>query len=270
MGRPDHIEIFEDSMRLCRTDAQLKKSLAESLEKQYFLPESSPLRLKAEPKAKPAAVTVSQKRTFEAAEAYKDKKVCCLNFASSKNPGGGVERGATAQEECLCRISTLFPCLSDSRIFEAFYQPHRTMFRDTLYNSDLIFTPGVTVFKSDTGAPIERPREEWFSADVITCAAPNLGAYTRLDDESLEKLHKERGERIFLTAINEGAEVLILGAFGCGAFRNPPKAVASAYKALTEKYAPYFDIIEYAVYCSPRNTSNYDAFREVFRAAAKR
>ena len=261
MGRQEYIDIFEDTMHLCKTDEQLKRSLEESLEKQYFLPESAPLILKAEPKEKPAEVTVSQKRTFEAAEAYKGKRVCVLNFASSKNPGGGVERGASAQEECLCRVSTLFPCLTDEGIMNSFYIPHRTMFRDTLYNSDLIFTPGVTVFKSDTNMPALRPRDEWFTADVITCAAPNLGAYTRLDDKSLEKLHTERGERIFLTAINEGAEVLILGAFGCGAFRNPPAAVAGAYRTLTGKYAAYFDKIEYAVYCPPKNTSNYSAFR---------
>lgn len=263
MGRPEYIEIFNDTMQLCRTDPALAESLGTSLEKQYFLSETADLSLEGTPKERPAKIIVSRRRTFEAAEAYKGKKVCVLNFASSKNPGGGVVNGASAQEECLCRISTLYPCLADERVFEAFYLPHRTMFRDTLYNSDLIFTPGVTVFKSDTNMPALRPRSEWFTTDVITCAAPNLGAYTRLDNARLEKLHTDRGERIFLTAIKEGAEVLVLGAFGCGAFRNPPAVVARAYKTLTGKYAAYFDTIEFAVYCSPKNSANYDAFAKI-------
>ena len=263
MGRQEYVDIFNDTMDMCRTDAELKSSLAKSLKGQYVLPESAGLSLNGTAKGKPAKVVVSARRTFEAAEQYKDRRVCVLNFASSKNPGGGVERGASAQEECLCRVSTLFLCLTEEEVFERFYEPHRSMFSDTLYNSDIIFTPGVTVFKSDTSMPAARPREEWFCTDVLTCAAPNLSAYTRLDDVRLEKLHIERGERIFLTAINEGAEVLILGAFGCGAFRNPPAVVARAYRALTERYAAYFDTIEYAVYCSPKNTANYDAFRDI-------
>ncbi len=265
MGRPEYVEIFNDTMRLCGEDDELAKSVRKSQTEQYVLSESVVISLQGKPKDTPARVVVSPKRTFEAAEQYKDKKVCVLNFASARNPGGGVVRGASAQEECLCRISTLYPCLADSRIFSSFYEPHRRMFNDTLYNADLIFTPAVTVFKSDTGSPKLRPREEWFKADVITCAAPNLGSYTRVDDERLEEMHVFRGERVILTAINEGAEVLILGAFGCGAFRNPPEIVAKAYKRLTDMYAKYFDTIEFAVYCSSRNTHNFDVFNRLLR-----
>ncbi len=264
MGRPEYVDIFNDTMRLCETDSDLAQSLAGSLAEQYMLPADAPLDLEpAPPKEKPARVIVSRKRTFEAAEAYKDKRVCVLNFASSKNPGGGVVKGASAQEECLCRVSTLYPCLADDRIFGSFYEPHRTMFSDTLYNSDLIYTPGVTVFKTDTALPELRPKNEWFTTDVITCAAPNLGAYTKLADGPLERLHTERGERIFLTAIKHSEEVLILGAFGCGAFRNPPHVVARAYKTLIQKYGSFFDAIEFAVYCTPKATSNYDAFARI-------
>ena len=56
----------------------------------------------------PAKVIVSKKRSLEAASAYKDLNVCVHNFASASNPGGGVTRGANAQEECLCRCSSLF------------------------------------------------------------------------------------------------------------------------------------------------------------------
>lgn len=50
-------------------------------------------------------------------------------------------------------------------------------------------------------------------------------------------------------AATNGAEILILGAFGCGAFCNQPAVVARAFKTIQEKYASYFETIEYAVLC---------------------
>ena len=265
MGRQENKEIFQDTMEKCKREPALKKALADSIAKQYVLLEKEPLKVNREPNADAARIVISAKRTFEAAEQYRGKRVCALNFASSKNPGSGVVNGATAQEECICRISTLYPCLVEDRVFDKFYQPHRTIFRDTLYNSDLIFTPGVVSFKTDDNAPKLRPEEEWFSVDVITCAAPNLGAFSgRLTDSELEELISKRMERVFITAVNEGAEVLILGAFGCGAFRNPPEVVARAMKKLTDKYSRYFETVEFAVYCTPKNPTNLVAFQRAF------
>lgn len=263
MDRDTNIKVFMDTVRLYQNDKELKAAVWQSILDQYVLPEREPLTLKAFPEKGRGEVVVSARRTFEAAMAYRGKKVCALNFASSKNPGGGVESGAGAQEECLCRISTLYPCLCDKRVFDSFYLPHRTMLPNTLYNSDLIFTPGVVCFKTDTDEPVLMPRENWFSLDVITCAAPNLISYTGITAGQLEALLTERLERVFITAVDNGTEVLILGAFGCGAFRDPPEIVAAVMKKLTEKYRSCFDIIEFAVYCPPKNTRNYDVFRSV-------
>ena len=76
-------------------------------------------------------------------------------------------------------------------------------------------------------------------------------------------------ERVFRVAAANGAEVLILGAFGCGAFCNPPAVVARAFKTIQEKYASYFETIEYAVFCGGYETQNYDAFCEAFGAEKK-
>ena len=53
---------------------------------------------------------VSGKRSFEAAKAYAGMKVAVLNFANNHSIGG-APFSAGAQEESLCRCSTLLPCL---------------------------------------------------------------------------------------------------------------------------------------------------------------
>ena len=70
---------------------------------------------------------VSGKLSLEAAVSYakQGKKVCVLNFASATNPGGGVVSGSSAQEECICRCTTLYPCLDTDQMWNVFYKPHR-------------------------------------------------------------------------------------------------------------------------------------------------
>ena len=58
-------------------------------------------------------------------------------------------------------------------------------------------------------------------------------------------------------------DALVLGAFGCGAFQNDPAVVAEAYKAVIGDYKSYFHYIEFAIYCGPRETENYEVFSEV-------
>lgn len=58
------------------------------------------------------------------------------------------------------------------------------------------------------------------------------------------------------------ADVLVLGALGCGAFCNPPELVAEVFAEFTDKYRDYFDVIEYAVFHTERETANYVAFKE--------
>ena len=55
-------------------------------------------------------------------------------------------------------------------------------------------------------------------------------------------------------------DILVLGAFGCGAFANDPKIVAKAYHEALIGYRSRFDVIEFAIYCSPGHEENYDAF----------
>ncbi len=72
-----------------------------------------------------ANIIVSKKRSYEAASVYKGQKVCVHNFASATTPGEGVVKGSSAQEECLCRTSTLYFCINTQDMWDGFYNPHR-------------------------------------------------------------------------------------------------------------------------------------------------
>ncbi len=276
MGRDDNIEIFTDTEKLCKTNSRLSESIKKSVAGQKAILEADVLPTKnLKLNKKPADIVVSKKRTFEAASGYKGQKIAVHNFASATSPGGGVKKGASAQEECLCRCSGLFFCLNTPAMWAGFYTPHRNA-QDAIHNDDIIYTPAITVFKTDTSFPKLMNESDWYDVNVITCAAPNLrpnpsNQYNqrdgqqavRVNDNDLFILHEKRLRRILDVAIAEGNEVVILGAFGCGAFANNPKTVALAAKKVIADYAYAFKQIEFAVYCSPRDESNYEIFKSV-------
>ena len=276
IGREERRQIFEDTEKAVKTIENLKKAVADSTANQKLIKESETIDAGKKEHEKDAKIIVSTKRSYEAAEAYKDKKVCVLNFASASNPGGGVTNGASAQEECLCRTSTLYFSLNTKEMWDEFYGPHRRM-RNPLHNDDIIYTPDVVVFKTDTDKPVRRKEEEWFKVDVISCAAPNLrnmpsNSYNSGDgdiparptDDELYQIQFRRIKRILEVAAAMKEEVLILGAFGCGAFENNPKVVAKAAKDAVELYKKNFELIEFAVFCTPDHKENYEAFRKAF------
>lgn len=280
--RSKNIKIFEDTMRQCRENERLCESVCSSIKKQKIYMETDLLEDIEYEKCyeNKAKVIISKKRSFEAASQYVGKKVCVHNFASATNPGGGVVHGSSAQEECLCRCSTLYPVLSEEHVMHQFYNRHRKLLREkkisALYTDDCIYTPTITVFKSDIDFPEKLSEEEWYQVDVLTMAAPNLrekpgnrmnpdsGKRVIVGEMELKELHKKRMTRLFEIVKRNKVEVLILGAFGCGAFCNSPKIVAEAMKEVIEVYQWDFDTIELAVYCSPRNDENYCTFCNVF------
>ena len=268
----ERIEAFRDSMSRIESDTRLQQAVAASIASQQFIAEGTEITLPQPPYAEPAKVIVTKNRSFEAARPYAEQglKVAVLNFASSTQPGGGVTRGASAQEECLCRVSTLYPCLNDKRMWDVFYTPHRKA-KNPLHNDDIIYTKDVIVFKDDDLQPLDKP----FTVDVISSAAPTLreettnrynpsdGEHVDVTPEELLALHERRGRLILEAAAANGAEVLVLGAFGCGAFKNDPAVVAQAYANIIPDYLHYFRTIEFGIYCRPRSTKNYSEFAKV-------
>ena len=263
--------VFEDTMVQIKQSEEWMSAIDYSIRNQQFIPESATISISDVQKAdKPANIIVSQLRSFEAAAQYIGKRTAVLNFASATNPGGGVEKGASAQEECLCRVSTLYPCLADQKMRASFYTPHRKN-GNTLHNDDIIYTPKVLIIKDDDHNMLATP----FLVDVISCAAPNLrekpnnaynsgdGNKVQISDNELLALHEKRARKIFASAIANGVEVLILGAFGCGAFCNDPYVVARAYKNVLPDFAHYFHTIEFAIFCNAKNIENYQVFLSI-------
>jgi uncharacterized protein (TIGR02452 family) len=172
--------------------------------------------------AKLPEIEVVQDESVSAAYKY-NGKVAILNFASYKNPGGMFYEGSIAQEESLCHESDLYCILASDRIVDMFYRENRRHLNRALYGDNLLYTPNVTFIHD----------KELRRMDVITCAAPNKGAaqkYQNVSDKECDTAMRGRIQHILLAAIDEGVEVLILGAFGCGVFKNDPRTVAQIFK----------------------------------------
>ena len=272
--RAENVKTFRDTERMCRDCQRLKDAIALSRSGQRLVLSGDEVVRTESATGQPCNVVVSPKRTFEAAAAYaRTMRTCVLNFASATNPGGGVVKGSSAQEESLCRTSTLYFNLNVHEMWDGFYSPHRAA-GDPLHNDDIIYTPRVVVFKSDTDHPTLLAERDWYEVDVISCAAPNLREKPsngmnandgdhRVDitPNELRSLHERRLARILDVASANGAAAVVLGAFGCGAFRNDPFVVSAAAAAVVPRYRQLFKAIEFAIYCRPDDMRNYTAFK---------
>ncbi len=259
-------QIFSDTQELYNSHPQLISACEYSRKNQAFIGENESIVCELNRFNSDCKIVVSKERTFEAAEKYarNGEKLAVLNFANSFNAGGGVVHGARAQEESLCRSSTLYDSLISPEMQKKFYKPHCS-FGNDLANDDIIYTPKVLVFKTDTDEPKLRPESEWFYADVLTCAAPCLSrGIQTISSEDIRKIHTSRAKHILDVACKYEADVLILGAFGCGAFSNPPEIVADVYKTVLADYKHAFKTVEFAVYCNLWDYKNYEVFRKCF------
>lgn len=273
--KEENIKVFEDTRRLSETNNRLISAIKESRAKQYIVKESDKIESTKEHRFKePAKIVVSKKRTLEAASKYAGQKVCVHNFASATSPGGSVLRGSNAQEEAICRCSTLYFNISEPDIVNNYHNLHKRMLEegemDATYNDDCIYTPGVVVFKSDIRIPNVMVESSWYNVDVITCAAPNLRKnpdvgkqVVKLTERELRDIHIKRMRRILDIAKTEKEDVVILGAFGCGAFYNSPRIVANAMQIVLKEYIYDFKTLEFAVFCTPKDMTNYEVFKRM-------
>ena len=315
MNKFKNIRIFEDTMQVIK-NSPTYSNMTERAKESTKLYEKA---VDASPKFKimnPVEVSVTKERTIECAlrlleEAaqidmreggplHPFRRIAILNFASAKNPGGGVRTGASAQEEAICRVTNLYPCLAKIKDDGIFYSANVK----SPYTDKTLYTRDVAIIKSDGRKPMllkpmideadvewpcdycggraswicdemndncwhwqeykkERSKRTPITIDVVTCAAPNQKGITIPDDE-LYIIIRRRLAIVLSACLENGAGVTVLGAWGCGAFRNPPEVVAKAMiDEIRENFNNSFYRIVFAVYCPGRNKGNYEAFAKV-------
>ncbi|SCL30761.1 TIGR02452 family protein [Micromonospora rhizosphaerae] len=168
--------------------------------------------------------------------------VAALVFASAKSPGGGFQTGAQAQEESIARASALYPCLT---AVGEFYDFHRKQ-GDLLYSDRAIHSPRVPVFRDDKGRLLDAAHEVSF----LTAAAPNRGAMLHNQPAHVDRVApvlRARARRVLDVAAAHGHRRLVLGAWGCGVFRNDPTTVAAAFVLALADTGGWFDQVTFAV-----------------------
>ncbi len=183
-----------------------------------------------------------------------------LNFASAKNPGGGFLNGAKAQEESLTVSGTLYPALTAHEEYYRENREHRSM----MYLDYAIYAPEVVFFRDEGFRLTDTP----VKASVLTLPAVNMGQVL-LKGENVQEAKRVMRRRMKLALgifAEQKAKHLVLGAYGCGVFRNDPAEVASWWRELLEEgMGRYFDSVFHAVLDRSREQYCIEAFQEQFR-----
>ncbi|MBD3918433.1 TIGR02452 family protein [Paenibacillus sp. PR3] len=193
-----------------------------------------------------AQCAVSNEATVKALLNYANDRigqVGVLNFASAKNPGGGFLNGAMAQEESLAASSGLYGTLLTH---PSYYDSNRA-FRSMMYTDHAIYSPEVVFFRDERFNLIKKP----VAASVLTLPAVNYGQVLLKGEDSqlAERVMKNRMRLALAIFAHFGNKHLVLGAYGCGVFRNDPATIARWWHELLndEGYGTYFTEIRFAV-----------------------
>lgn len=201
--------------------------------------------------------------------------VCVLNLANRRNPGGGVISGCGAQEEYLFRCSDYYRSLYQfAHYAEQYGLPLSEKYRYPMdRNFGGVFSPGVTIFRGceEKGYPLLA--QPW-KVNMIAVAGMNRPELEYTNDESRVASYlvpgvKNKMRTIFRIARENNQKTLVLGALGCGAFRNPPRHTAEMFREVMEEpeFSGAFKHICFAIKedHNSRGAGNYAPFAEVFQ-----
>ena len=204
-------------------------------------------------------IVITSEDSFQAASRYTNALV--MNFANAHCPGGGFLMGATAQEEALCRCSTLYASITSSEA-GAMYKYNNTHI-NSVESDYMLLSPNVCVFRDARCELLEKP----FVTGVITLPAPNrIGAAMFTPVKKISEAMTRRIRIMLLIAKEYGYKDIVLGAWGCGAFHNDPMEVAGCFKKviIEEGYGMFFDEICFAIY-GKEDGKNIIEFRKCFQ-----
>lgn len=188
------------------------------------------------------------------------EKIAVLNFASYRNPGGMFLAGSRAQEECLCHESFLYNVLEQFPDYYAWNEGHKNR---ALYTDRAIYSPMVAFEHDSVMVPV----------DVITCAAPNLSWAIRYNNEDAKRdnvgILRNRIKFVLDIAAVEGVDTLVLGAFGCGVFKQDATEVANNFIDFLE--TTHKGVFKKVIFAIPQDVhgGNYDKFKDVLEKRGK-
>lgn len=247
---------------LSRIGEQLRKGVR--IEEQASSAGNQPYSESMASQGNPARIEVTSETTLAAAARLtleEDRTdVVCLNFASAKNPGGGFLGGSQAQEESLARATGLYPCIAQMTEMYEYNRKQRTC----LYSDHMIYSPDVPVIRDDR----DRLLDQYYTTSFITAPAVNAGVVKErkeATDAEIKSVMKQRIRYILEVAAVQGHRTIVLGAFGCGVFRNEPAQVASYFAEVLheEGYRGYFDHIVFAIYDRSAGQRTLETFKRL-------
>ncbi|EDO29211.1 predicted protein [Nematostella vectensis] len=198
-------------------------------------------------------------------------KPAVLNMASPKRPGGGYLTGAGAQEENLFRRTNYVQHLADP---DKKFDPNRDWhFR--LPEFSCVYSTDVMVFRAseDRGyAFLPEPVPMSFLAVAAYPNPPCIKGSPRLIPEFVEKC-KRKIRLLLAVGLQQHHDSLVLSAWGCGAFRNPPQHIAQLFKEVLNEHEflnQYkhisFAIVDDANAMRKGGIGNYNPFHDVFES----
>ncbi len=202
----DYIGIKKDNDRLFLTGQGVYRGM-----KSEYISDFTPVKCVPEEKYVLSDNTRKQ-TTVECILSNAGKNIIALNFANGVVPGGGYALGAKAQEESLCRASMLYYTIKTVKEFYAVNRKH--FIAD--YTDGMIYSENVPVIRDDSGEYLERP----VLCNFITCPAVNRTELIFMSRQKTNKIMERRIEKIVSFAVSKKPDVIILGAFGCGAYGN--------------------------------------------------
>lgn len=265
--RVKNIQILNDTLDVCSKGENLHFNLSQMCEAEVFLPDDiDHLREKMPNKRKPSVdckfacentdtLVLAQKKYEMLKQNSEEPKILVLNMASASEPGGKTRNGADAQEEELCRRTSLLLSLESEKAKE--YYTYNNSHKTRLGSDAALFSPNVEVIKDSQSKLLSKP----FSISVISSSAPmvRLGFEGKTKQEYEEMLYK-RIQNILIVAEKQNYKHLILGAFGCGIFGNDAALVSDLFKKAFNETPCNFETVDFAVFCKPEKDYNYKEF----------
>lgn len=267
--RKEHAERRQVDFHVELDAAVEQTCLYRPLELAQFLAENPPQAPAAFNKLKIELDHLSTQRS--ARNLVKDddlKDLVVLNFASARKLGIGFFNGKEGQQSDLCRSSGLYPCLMTQ---PAYFLANREC-PSGLYTDHMIYSPNVPWFRSRSLLETD----ELFLASVISAPAPSVGLVLDSElgtTEQIEQVLRHRAGLILALAAHRGHRNLLLGAWGCGTFKNQPSMVADAFGQWLEsdRFQGCFDRVVFSIPIDPYSEKRelqeaiFDVFHKRFK-----